>query len=320
MAERYHRFGPRPLPSIVEAVGNTPLVRLRRVAADLAPEVTVYAKLEWFNPGGSVKDRPARQMLLDALADGRLREGVRVIDSTSGNTGVAYAWLCAALGIPCTLVMPENVSHGRKAFARALGVEILFSDPMLGSDGAILKAKEVVADDPERYFYPDQYANPSNPAAHERTTAPEIFAQTRGRVTHFVTGIGTTGTIMGTSRGLKRLKPGVVTVAVEPDDAFHGLEGLKHIESSIRPPIWQPEGVVDEILPISTEEGWEMAERLVHDEGLAVGHSSGANVAGALKIGRRLKEAGQSGCVVTVCADRADRYFEAGRWSAEHTW
>ena len=315
-----HRFGPKPLPSLVEAVGRTPLVRLRTVGAEYAPRVEIYVKLEWFNPGGSVKDRPARQMLLDAMADGRLREGMTIIDSTSGNTGVAYAWLSAALGLKCVLVMPENVSYGRKAFVKALGVEVVHSDPLESSDGAILLAKKMVEEAPGRYFYPDQYANPSNPGAHERTTAPEIFAQTGGRVTHFVTGVGTTGTVMGTGRGLKGLRPGVQIIAVEPDSSFHGLEGLKHIPSSIRPPIWQPEGVIDEIMPMETEEGWDMSERLVRDEGLAMGYSSGANVAGALRVARRLYEAGEEGVVVTMGCDRADRYFEAGRWDPKHLW
>jgi S-sulfo-L-cysteine synthase (O-acetyl-L-serine-dependent) len=321
MARPWHRYGPKPLPSIVEAVGNTPLVRLRHVAAHLAPEVTVWAKLEWFNPGGSVKDRPARQMLLDALADGRIGEGTTVIDATSGNTGVAYAWLTAALGLKCALVMPANVSHGRKAITRSFGAEQIFSDPMEGSDGAIRLARKLVAEAPAgRYFYPDQYANPSNPRAHEQTTAPEILAQTGGAVTHFVAGLGTTGTVMGTGRGLKALKSGVEIIALEPDDPLHGLEGLKHIPSSIRPEIWQPDGVVDQIRPIGTEAAWDMAERLVHEEGLTVGHSSGAACLGALEIGKSLKESGRGGCVVTLFPDRADRYFEAGRWDPAHVW
>ena len=319
-AARFHRYGPAPLPSILDAVGHTPLVRLRRVAAHVGPEVEVWAKLEFFNPGGSVKDRPARQMLLDALADGRLKPGMTVIDSTSGNTGVAYSWLTAALGLECVLVMPSNVSHGRKAVTRSLGAEIVFSDPMEGSDGAIRLVREMVAASPGRYFYPDQYSNPSNPGAHAQGTAVEILEQTGGRVTHFVAGLGTTGTVMGTGRGLKAANPGVKVYAVEPDEPFHGLEGLKHIPSSLRPGIWQPEGVVDEILPVGTEAGWDMSERLVSEEGLAVGHSSGAATVGALKIAESLKEAGESGVVVTVFPDRADRYFEAGAWDPAHTW
>jgi cysteine synthase B len=321
MAEaRFHRLGPAPLPSIVDAVGGTPLVRLRRVAAHLAPRVTVWAKLEFFNPGGSVKDRPARQMLLDALADGRLEPGMTVIDSTSGNTGVAYSWLTAALGLKCTLVMPGNVSHGRKAVTRALGAEQVFSDPMEGSDGAIRLVREMVAAEPGRYFYPDQYSNPSNPRAHELGTAAEILEQTGGRVTHFVAGLGTTGTVMGTGRGLKAANPAVKVFAVEPDQPFHGLEGLKHIPSSLRPGIWQPEGVVDEIMPVETEAGWDMSERLVAEEGLAVGHSSGAATVAALKIAESLNDSGEEGVVVTLFPDRADRYFEAGAWDPAHTW
>jgi len=320
MAGQRHRYGPRPLPSIVEAVGRTPLVRLKRVAAHVGPGVSVWAKLEWFNPGGSVKDRPARQMLLDAMADGRIRPGTRVIDSTSGNTGVAYAWLTAALGLECVLVMPENVSHGRKAVTRALGAELVFSDPMEGSDGAIRLVREMVEAHPDRYFYPDQYSNPSNPRGHELTTAPEILAQTKGEITHFVAGLGTTGTVMGTGRGLKHAKPSVKVVAVEPDAPFHGLEGLKHIPSSIRPAIWQPDGLVDEIVPVATEPAWDLSERLIREEGLAVGHSSGANALVAINIAESLVEQGREGCVVTVFPDRADRYFEAGRWDPLHTW
>ncbi|MDF1565182.1 MAG: cysteine synthase family protein [Deltaproteobacteria bacterium] len=308
------------LPSLVEAVGRTPLVRLARTDARFGEGITLWAKLEWFNPGGSVKDRAARQMLTEALADGRLKPGGTVIDSTSGNTGIAYSWLCAALGLKCVLVMPENVTHGRKAFTRTLGAEIVYSDPLEGSDGAILKAQALVRAEPDRRFYPDQYSNPANPRAHELGTAREIWAQTGGAVTHFVAGIGTTGTVMGTGRGLKALSPSVQVLAVEPDDGLHGLEGLKHLASSIRPAIWQPEGVVDEILPIGTEAGWDESERLLREEGLAVGHSGGAALAGALRVAQRLHEAGEPGTIVTLFPDRADRYFEAGVWDPSQTW
>lgn len=315
-----HRYGSRVLPSIVDAVGSTPLVRLGRTDARFGPEISIWAKLEWFNPGGSVKDRAARQMLLEALEDGRLKPGGTVIDSTSGNTGIAYAWLCAALGVRCCLVMPENVTHGRKAFTRTLGAEIVYSDPLEGSDGAIVKAQAMVDADPDRYFYPDQYSNPANPRSHELGTAEEIWAQTNGAVTHFVAGIGTTGTVMGTGRGLKAHSPAVQILAVEPDDSLHGLEGLKHIESSLRPAIWQPEGVVDEILPVGTEAGWDRSEALLVDEGLAVGHSGGAAVVGAIRVAERLQAAGEGGTIVTLFPDRADRYFEAGVWDPSQVW
>jgi len=302
----------RPLelwPSVVELVGNTPLVRLRGVTAGLSDRVEVYAKLEYFNPGGSVKDRAARQILLDALERGDLADGRTLIDSTSGNTGVAYAMLGAALGVPVTLVMPSNVSQARKDIIEAYGADIIYSDPLESSDGAIRLAKRIVAEDTEgRYYYPDQYANPSNPGAHERTTAPEIWRDTAGRVTHFVAGLGTSGTIVGTSRGLKRFDPSIQVVAVEPDAGFHGLEGLKHMASSIVPPIYD-RSAHDRLLPITTEDGWDAAETVARLDGLAVGWSSGASLAGALQVARELDE----GVVVCIFCDHADRYIAPPR-------
>lgn len=303
----------RPLESVADAVGNTPLVRLARLAADLAPRVEVWAKLEWFNPGGSVKDRAALAMMQDALGRGELVAGGprALIDSTSGNTGVAYAWLGAALGVKVALVMPSNVSSARKALARVYGAEVLFSDPMEQSDGAIRLVRKLVAEAPERWYYPDQYSNPWNPRAHELGTAEEIWRQTEGRVTHFVAGLGTTGTAMGTTRGLKKRNAAVRGIAVEPAEALHGLEGLKHLASSLVPAIYDP-AELDEVMAVSTDEGWDVAERLAREEGLLAGHSSGAAAAGALRVARRLHEAGGQGVVVTVLADRADRYFEPG--------
>jgi cysteine synthase B len=205
--------------------------------------------------------------------------------------------------------MPSNVSSARKGLTRAFGAELVFSDPMEQSDGAIRLVKKLVAEDPSRWYYPDQYANPNNPLAHERGTAEEIWAQTGGRVTHFVAGIGTTGTIMGATRGLKRKNAAIRCVALEPAEALHGLEGLKHMASSIVPPIWDP-SILDEVMPMSTDAGWDMADRLAREEGLLAGHSAGAAVAGALVVARRLKERGEGGVVVTVLPDRADRYFE----------
>ena len=303
--------------SIVDLIGNTPLVRLRAIEAD-CPGVELWAKCEFANPGGSVKDRAALRIVLDARARGDLPEGVRLIDSTSGNTGIAYSMVGAALGVPITLVMPENVSAPRKQVTRAYGTELIFSDPMEGSDGAIVHARRIVEEHPDRYYYPNQYANDSNWLAHYDTTAPEIWAQTHGRVTHFVAGIGTSGTIMGTSRRLHELGP-VRCVALQPDDAMHGLEGLKHIPSSLVPPIYD-ERVLDETIWMPTEEGWDMAERLARDEALFVGHSAGANVAGALRIGKQLAAAGHSGVVVTVLCDRGDRYFTPLRWEQHYVW
>jgi cysteine synthase B len=296
----------------VDLVGRTPLVRLRRFDA-ATPGVEIWAKCEFRNPAGSVKDRAARQMMLDAIAAGRLGEGVTLIDSTSGNTGVAYAMLGAALGVKVALVMPENVTPMRKKIAGAYGAELVFSSPMEGSDGAIHRVRELVAERPGRYFYPDQYSNDSNPRAHYLTTGPEIWEGTRGRVTHFVAGIGTSGTVMGTGRRLKELRPEVQVVAVEPDDAMHGLEGLKHMASSIVPAIYHPEEL-DRVIPMSTEEAWEVTERLAREEGLFLGHSSGAALAGALRIARELHGAGRPGVVVTVFPDAGTRYLVTGTW------
>lgn len=302
----------RPIESLLGAVGNTPLVRLRRIPAGL-PGIRIYAKAEFMNPGGSVKDRAALRMIEVALADGHFDPKRTLIDSTSGNTGIAYAWICRALGRRCTLVMPGNVSAPRKQTASAYGAEIVFSDPLEGSDGAIVKVRELIAAEPERWFYPDQYANPENPRAHELGTAVEIAEALDGKVAAFVAGMGTTGTIMGTARGLRKLVPGVRCHGVEPAEPLHGLEGLKHMASSIVPPIYDP-SELDSVIPIPTADGWAMAERLGEEEGLFVGHSAGAAVAGALLIARQMVERGETGNVVTVLPDRADRYFEPMAW------
>jgi cysteine synthase B len=291
--------------------------RLGAIEAD-CPGVELWAKCEFANPGGSVKDRAALRIVRDALARGDLRDGVRLIDSTSGNTGIAYSMVGAALGVPITLVMPENVSVPRKQITRAYGTELVFSDPMEGSDGAIVLARRLVDEHPGRYYYPNQYANDSNWLAHYDGTAPEIWAQTQGRVTHFVAGVGTSGTIMGTSRRLHELGD-VRCIALQPDDAMHGLEGLKHIPSSLVPPIYD-ERAFDETMWMPTEEGWDMSERLGHVEGLFVGHSAGANVAGALRIGKQLAAQGRTGVVVTVLCDRGDRYFTPLRWEKHYVW
>ena len=312
------RHGAAPVETLARLVGNTPLVRLRRIGAEL-PAIRIYAKCEFANPGGSVKDRAALRMIEAALADGRFGPGRTLVDSTSGNTGVAYAWICAALGIPCALVMPSNVSAARKRIAQAFGAELVFSDPLEGSDGAIRKARELVAGNPDRWFYPDQYSNPENPRAHELGTAVEIAEALDGRVAAFVAGIGTSGTVMGASRGLRALAPGVRCFAVEPAEPLHGLEGLKHMASSIVPAIYREEEL-DGKLSMPTAEGWAMAERLGREEGLRVGHSAGAAVAGALAVARRMAEAGERGNVVTVLPDRADRYFEPRRWDRRTGW
>jgi S-sulfo-L-cysteine synthase (O-acetyl-L-serine-dependent) len=308
----------RRLESVIDAVGNTPLVRLRRVASK-APDVAIYAKLEFANPGGSVKDRPALRMMQDALADGSLTRQKILIDSTSGNTGVAYSLFGAALGIRVRLVMPSNVSKARKDITRAFGTEIIYSDPLEGSDGAIRKVREVVAADPETYFYPDQYANPGNPGAHYDGTGPEILAALGDTITHFIAGLGTTGTMMGTTRRLKEHSRPIQCIAIEPDQALHGLEGLKHLASSLVPPIYDPR-VPDAIYPVTTEDGWDMADRLAREEGLHVGHSSGANIHAAVAIAEKLQAEGKGGCIVTIVCDRGDRYFAPMKWDKQYLW
>ncbi len=306
----------RRVVSVVDLVGNTPLIRLRSVEQRAGDGVEIWAKCEFENPGGSVKDRAARQIMLDALADGRLK-GRTLIDSTSGNTGVAYSMIGAALGIPVTLVMPANVSVARKNITRAYGTELVFSSEMEGSDGAIVLAREMADAEPERYFYPNQYANQSNPRAHYLGTGAEILRSLGDRITHFVAGIGTTGTIMGTGRRMKEHTRPVEVVAVEPDDSFHGLEGLKHLPSSLVPPIWEPDGVVDRRLPMPTDVAWDAADRLCREEGVFVGHSAGANVAGACEVAR---QAGSGAVVVTVLPDRGDRYFAPMKWERQYVW
>jgi len=311
-------FRSRRLGSIVDAVGNTPLLRLRRVA-ESAPSVEVYIKLEFANPGGSVKDRPALRMIRDAIADGRLTHDKILIDATSGNTGVAYSLFGAALGHRVQLVIPKNVTKARKDIAAAFGTELIFSDPMEGSDGAIRLVRKLVEREPERYFYPDQYSNPSNPRAHYDGTAVEILDALGDRITHFVAGLGTSGTMMGCARRLHEHSRKVVCVAVEPDEALHGLEGLKHMASSIVPEIYDP-SVPDEILPVGTEAGWDMADRVAALEGLHVGHSTGANIHAAVQIAERLHREQGGGCVVTIACDRGDRYFAPMKWEKRYTW
>ena len=295
------------LDALAQAVGNTPMVRLPSLERE-APGVEIWAKLDWMNPGGSVKDRAGLFIVRDALDRGVVGRGCRtLIDSTSGNTGIAYAWIGAALGVRVALVMPGNVSEARKQLTRAYGAQQIFSDPLEQSDGAIRLCRKLVAEEPERWYYADQYSNPMNPRAHEMTTAEEIWRDTQGRVTHFVAGIGTGGTIMGTGRGLRRRGP-VEIVAVEPAEALHGLEGLKHMPSSIVPAIYD-EGQLDRKLSVSTDAGWDMADRLVAEEGLLAGHSAGAAAVGALQVARELSQARRRGVVVTLFPDRADRYL-----------
>jgi S-sulfo-L-cysteine synthase (O-acetyl-L-serine-dependent) len=299
----------RVADSITDLIGNTPIVRLRSIDRDF-PEVEIWAKCEFMNPGGSVKDRAALQMIRDAIASGALTREREIIDSSSGNTGIAYSLIGGALGYRVTLVLPGNVSWARRRISEAFGTKLVFSSQLEGSDGAIVLVRKLVEAEPARYFYPNQYGNPSNPGGHFQTTGREIWEQTGGRVTHFVTGIGTSGTVMGTGRRLKAYRKEIQVYAVEPDDALHGLEGLKHMASSIVPEIYHPEEL-DGVLPTSTDAAWDICERLSTDEGILVGHSSGAAVAGAVHLAKQLSAAGQPGVIVTVFPDRADRYFEA---------
>jgi len=304
---------PAPAVELLAAIGRTPLLRLRRVAEPL-PHVELWAKAEHLNPGGSVKDRPARAMLLDGLRRGRLRPGKTILEATSGNTGIALAMLGAALGYEVLLCLPANASAERLRILRSYGARLELTDPLRGTDGAILRARDLAAAEPGRFFYPDQYSNDANWRSHEQTTGPEIFAQTGGRVTHFVAGLGTSGSFVGTTRHLKARHLGVRCVALEPDGPLHGLEGMKHMASALVPRIWNP-AVADARLAISTEEAYAMTRRLAREEGLFVGPSSGANVAGALEVAASLP-AGRRAVIVTLLPDGGGRYLSERFWEA----
>ena len=300
--------GPR---SILDLIGNTPLLRLEKVGA-AAPGVEFYAKAEWENPAGSVKDRPAMNIIREAECAGLMSKDKILIDSTSGNTGIGYAMICAARGYRVKLCMPRNASLERKRILKAYGAEIVFTDPMEGSDGAIRRVREMAAEDPQLYFYANQYDNPANWQAHYKTTGPEIFEQTEGRVTHFVAGLGTSGTFIGTARRLKELNPRIRCVSFQPDSPFHGLEGMKHMPTAIKPGIYDP-SVADENLEIPTEAAYAMALRLAREEGLLVGVSSGAAMLAALKVAEKLS----SGVVVTIFPDAGDKYLSERFWDEE---
>jgi cysteine synthase B len=301
--------GPR---RVLELIGRTPLVDLSELTGN--PQVRLFGKAEYANPGGSVKDRPALAIIDDAVAAGRLGAGRRLLDSTSGNTGIAYAMIGAARGIPVTLCMPENASPERRRILRAYGAEIVLTDPLAGSDGAILEARRLAAESPELYAYVDQYANPENWKAHYRTTGPEIWEQTAGGITHFVTGLGTSGTFMGVGRFLRERAPAVRLISCEPDSPFHGLEGMKHMASAIVPPIYDP-ALADEARQIASERAYAMVRRLARHVGLRLGISSGANVAAALDVAADLAR----GTVVTVLPDGADKYLSDAFWEEEPT-
>src|SRR5579863_6906644 len=280
---------PRAL-SVLDLIGNTPLLEIRRLTEGLLhPGVRIFAKLEGFNPGGSVKDRAARKMIEIGIARGDLRPGKTILDSTSGNTGIALAMVGAALGYPVELVMASNVSRERKKVIEAFGAKPIYSDPLEGSDGAIVLCRKIIGENPERYFKPDQYNNEANFLKDSETTGPEVWRQTQGAITHFVAGIGTSGTVMGTGRFLKSRNPNIKVIAVEPDDPMHGLEGLKHMASSIIPGIYH-EGELDDKIQVSTEDAYEMVYALGQTEGVLVGQSSGAAMVAALQVARGLRE------------------------------
>jgi cysteine synthase B len=285
-------------------VGNTPLLPLRRLSRGLSPRVKVFAKAEWFNPGGSVKDRPALNIMQNAFAHDRLRNGKRLLDSTSGNMGISYATFGAVLGIPVTLTIAASASSERFAILRALGAELILTDPSEGSDGAILVARQLAAEKLDLYWYANQYNNPANWEAHYKSTGPEILAQTNGEVTHFIAGLGTSGTLMGTGKYLREQLTDVKIIAFQPDAAFHGLEGLKHMPTAIKPGIYDP-AFADETREVKTEDAREMMLRLAREEGLFVGISSGAAVVAALSIAEELDE----GIIVTIFPDAGYKYL-----------
>lgn len=296
--------------SLLDLIGNTPLIKLANMVEN--PRVEIFGKAEWANPGGSVKDRPALNMILEGERAGALTRDKTIIDATSGNTGIAYAMIAAARGYRVKLCLPKNASEERKRILEAYGVELVLTDPLAGSDGAILAVREIVAADPDKYFYPDQYNNHANWRAHYETTGVEIFEQTGGRVTHFVAGLGTSGTFVGAGRRLRELKPEIKLISMQPDSPFHGLEGLKHMETAIVPGIYD-QALADEAIVVGTEEAHAMVKRLARREGWFVGVSSAANVVAAMRVAERIDE----GVIVTVLCDDASKYLSEKFWNAE---
>ncbi len=302
-----------PASFVLDQIGNTPLLRLAKLDAEF-DGIEIYGKAEFFNPGGSVKDRAGLNMILDGERTGRLTPQRTLLDATSGNTGIAYAMICAIKGYKVRLCLPANASHERKQILKAYGAEMLFSDPGEGSDGAIRLCKKVYEEDPDAYFYPDQYNNPANWRAHFDGTAPEIIEQTSGRITHFVASMGTSGTFMGDTKRFKRDLPHVQCISAQPSSGFHGLEGLKHMPSAIVPGIYDA-SLADDNLWIETEDAYEMTRWLGRNEGLLVGMSSGANVHAAREVARRLQNEGRTGVIVTVLCDGATKYLSEPFWN-----
>ncbi len=297
--------------SLLDCIGNTPLLHLRKIGSSF-PNIEFHAKAEWFNPGGSVKDRPALGMIQAGLESGTLRPGKIILDATSGNTGIAHAMIGAALGYPVKLFLPENASAERKLVLSALGAELVLTAGDEGTDGAIRRVRELHAAAPETYFYPDQYSNPANWMAHYRTTAEEIWRQTSGRITHFVAGLGTSGTFVGVTRRLRELNPAMRCISLQPDSSFHGLEGWKHMATAIRPAIYD-DTLADENLSVLTEDAYGFVRRLAREEGLLVSPSAAAALAGCFQVARQLPAA-QHAVIVTVFADDASKYLSERFW------
>ncbi len=308
-------FAPRTAHTVIGNVGNTPLVKLAKIAAEF-PGIEVFAKAEYFNPGGSVKDRPALNIILEGERSGRLTHGKTLLDATSGNTGIAYAMICAARGYKVKICLPVNASMERKRILKAYGAELVLTPPDEGSDGAIRKVREIYAADPDRYFYADQYNNDANWRAHYETTGPEIIEQTQGRITHFVALLGTSGTFTGNARRLRKELPHVECISAQPATGFHGIEGTKHMPTAIVPGIYD-EKLADRNLWIQTEDCHAMVKRLAREEGLLVGISSGGNVVAALKVAKELHEQGRTGVIVTIFCDSADKYLSEHFWDEE---
>ncbi|HET9830141.1 MAG TPA: cysteine synthase family protein [Vicinamibacterales bacterium] len=297
--------------SILDLIGRTPLIRLRQIERE-CPGVEIYAKAEWQNPGGSVKDRAAARMIAEGEQSGRLTPDKTILDATSGNTGIAYAMIGAAKGYRVRLCVPENASQERKLILRAFGADLVLTSPLESTDGAIREARRLFAESPDKYFYPDQYNNEGNWRAHYDTTGPEIIEQTTGTLTHFVAGLGTSGTFVGTARRLRQFNKSIKLISFQPATAFHGLEGLKHMESAIVPGIYDP-SIADDDLRVESEDAFDMVRRLAREEGIMAGISSGAAVAAVLQVARKL----ETGIIVTVCPDGAEKYLTEKFWNAD---
>src|SRR6202045_2416622 len=297
--------------NVLDCIGNTPLLRLERVGPNY-PNVEFYGKAEWFNPGGSVKDRPALELIREPEPSGKLKPGQTLLDGTSGNTGIAYAMIAAALGYRVKLCLPASASEERKKILRAFGAELVFTPGDEGSDGAILRAREIIAAEPGKYFYPDQYGNAANWRAHYKTTANEIWEQTAGRVTHFVAGLGTSGTFVGTTRRLRELNPAIRCISLQPDASFHGLEGWKHMETAIRPSIYD-DTLADEDLSVGTEDAYRLVKRIAREEALLVSPSAAAALAGCFAVAKKIPRE-QHAVFVTVFADSGAKYLSERFW------